>query len=406
MRLKSIGPKATPGKAACNDVAVSSPPPRREPSPVSPPAGEHVRGRLLAVSHPSVVSVNQEVYRELRDRGWDVTIVLPSRWRSEYTQRDMTPQVLDGMETALRRTPVLLRGRPQRHLYLASTAALARSAGADVAFVEAEPFSLAATQWGRALKRLGVPFGVQCAENIDRRLPLPVRLMRSRVLRDAAFVAARSDSAARLARAWGARGEVALAPHAVPLWSDVPAPRERPFTVGYAGRLVPSKGLFDLLAAVRRLDAPVELLLIGDGEQRAELEGQSIPGSRVRVIDDLSHEQMAAGYAQLDVLALPSHTTPRWKEQFGRVIVEALWCGVPVVGSDSGEIPWLIEMTGGGLVYPEGDSDALAARLAELRAHPALRKELASAGRASVERLFSVPAATDALERLLLDALP
>jgi glycosyltransferase involved in cell wall biosynthesis len=115
---------------------------------------------------------------------------------------------------------------------------------------------------------------------------------------------------------------------------------------------------------------------------------------------------MAVGYAQLDVLALPSHTTPTWKEQFGRVIVEALWCGVPVIGSDSGEIPWLIELTGGGLVYPEGDSAALAARLTELREQPALRRELASAGGTAVERLFSVPAATDALERLLLDAMP
>jgi glycosyltransferase involved in cell wall biosynthesis len=385
---------------------VSSPPLLREPFPVPTPGSERARGRLLAVSHPSVVSVNQEVYRELQERGWDVTIVLPSRWRSEYSQRDMAPQVLDGIEASLRRTPVALRGRPQRHIYLAGTRALTRSARPDVAFVEAEPFSLAATQWGRALKRLGVPFGVQCAENIDRRLPLPVRLMRSRVLRDAAFVAARSDSAGRLARAWGARGEVALAPHAVPLWQDVPAARQRPFTVGYAGRLVPSKGLLDLLAAVRRLDAPVELLMIGDGEQRAELEGQPIPGSRVRVIDDLSHEQMATGYAQLDVLALPSHTTPDWKEQFGRVIVEALWCGVPVIGSDSGEIPWLIGLTGGGLVYPEGDSAALAARLAELREQPARRRELAAAGRTAVERLFSVPAATDALERLLLDAMP
>lgn len=360
--------------------------------------------RLFVVSHPSVVSVNQEVYRELQRRGWDVTIVLPSRWRSEYSLKDMEPQVLDGMEASLRRTPVALRGRPQRHFYLARCAALAKTARPDVAFVEAEPFSFAATQWAGALKRLGVPFGVQCAENIDRRLPLPVRLLRSRVLRDAAFVATRSESAGRLARAWGARGEVALAPHAVPSWPEASVRRERPFTVGYAGRLVPSKGLLDLLAAVRLLAAPVELLLIGDGEQRAELEGQPIPGSHVRVLDDLSHEQMAAGYAQLDVLALPSHTTPTWKEQFGRVIVEALWCGVPVVGSDSGEIPWLIELTGGGLVYPEGDSEALAARLAELREQPELRERLARTGRAAVEQLFSVPAATDALERLLAGA--
>ena len=119
------------------------------------------------------------------------------------------------------------------------------------------------------------------------------------------------------------------------------------------------------------------------------------------MLDGLSHEQMAAGYAQLDVLVLPSHTTPTWKEQFGRVIIEALWCGVPVVGSDSGEIPWLIELTGGGLVFPEGDSERLAAELARLRESPALREQLASTGRAAVERLFTVSAAADPLERML-----
>jgi glycosyltransferase involved in cell wall biosynthesis len=113
---------------------------------------------------------------------------------------------------------------------------------------------------------------------------------------------------------------------------------------------------------------------------------------------------MASAYAQLDVLVLPSRTTARWKEQFGRVIVEALWCGVPVVGSDSGEIPWLIGLTGGGLVFAEGDRDALRKHLEALRASPALRARLASAGRAAVERLFTVAAATDPLERMLLGA--
>jgi glycosyltransferase involved in cell wall biosynthesis len=384
--------------------------------PLSPPSenpvqsrlggvGERAsRGRLLAISHPSVVSVNQQVYRELRNRGWEVTIVLPRRWRSEYSQLDIEPQVLAGMEDALLLEPVALRGRPQRHFYLARCHAIAARARPDVAFIEAEPFSFAAAQWSLALGRLGVAFGVQCAENIDRSLPPPVRSMRSRVLRKAAFVAARSATAGELARAWGARGEVELAPHAVPPWDDIPTPAQRPFTVGYAGRLVPSKGLGDLLAATRRLDAPVELLLIGDGETRAELEGQQIPGSTVRILDGLSHEQMAAGYARLDVLVLPSHTTATWKEQFGRVIVEALWCGVPVVGSDSGEIPWLIELTGGGLVFPEGDDALLAERLRQLREDPALRAELAARGRAKVEQLFSVGAATDPLERMLLNA--
>ncbi len=363
------------------------------------------RGRLLVVSHPAVVSVNQEVYRELSRRGWEVTIVLPSRWRHSYAQDAVTPQALPGMESSLRPTPVLLAGKPQRHVYLTRTRALCRRLRPDVAFLELEPFALAATQWGRALHAEGIPFGVQCYENIDRALPGPVRALRSRVLRDAAFVAARSQTAGELALRWGARGEIGLAPPAVPAWDGQAVGHEpRPFTVGYAGRLVEMKGLADLLAAVRELSAPVEMILIGNGEMRPSLEGQPIPGSEVRVLDDLRHDQMASGYAKLDVLVLPSHTTETWKEQFGRVIVEALWCGVPVVGSDSGEIPWLIGMTGGGLTFPEGDSHALAARLAELRGDSELRARLARDGRAAVERLFTVPAATDALERLLADA--
>jgi glycosyltransferase involved in cell wall biosynthesis len=419
--------------------------------------------RLLVVSHPAVTSVNQEVYRELSQRGWEVTLVLPSSWRHDYSSAPVTPTALPGLEGALRPTPVAFAGRQQRHLYLTRCRSLAARARPDVAFVEAEPYALVATQWRRALAGLGVPFGVQCYENIDRPLPAPVRHLRTLVLRDAAFVAARSQSAARLAAAWGARGEIRLAPPAVPTWErasmtsadegtpmtggdrgtpvtradgdtpvtggegDTPVtggdrgttvtggdggtPVMRgtggvPFTIGYAGRLVESKGLLDLLAAVRRLAAPVELLLIGNGALRPQLEDQPIPGGRVRVLDHLTHARMAEGYAQLDVLVLPSRTTPTWKEQLGRAIVEALWCSVPVVGSDSGEIPWVIELTGGGLTFPEGDAAALAERLSKLRGDPALRLRLAQTGRAAVERTFSVEAATDALERLLVGAAP
>lgn len=351
-----------------------------------------------------MVSVNQEVYRELRNRGWDVTIVLPRRWHSEYSGAQIVPRALPGMEDTLLPRRVALAGRPQRHVYLARCGSLLERARPDVAFLELEPFALAASQWSRALSARGVPFGVQSYENIDRHLPRAVRALRGRVLRDAAFVAARSETAGELARAWGATGQIALAPPAVPAWERVPARSERPFTVGFAGRLVKSKGVMDLLGAVRMLEAPVELLFIGDGELRTELDGKPIPGSHARVLSGIGHDDMAGAYAQIDVLVLPSHTTLTWKEQFGRVIVEALWCGVPVVGSDSGEIPWLIELTGGGLVFAEGDRALLARALARLRDEPQLRDELARRGRATVERLFSVGAATDALERLLAGA--
>ena len=76
-----------------------------------------------------------------------------------------------------------------------------------------------------------------------------------------------------------------------------------------------------------------------------------------------------------------------------------------VVGSDSGEIPWLIGLTGGGLVFKEGDTETLAKHLGALRDSLGLRRELADRGRAAVERLFSVPAATDRLELLIGRAL-
>ena len=91
---------------------------------------------------------------------------------------------------------------------------------------------------------------------------------------------------------------------------------------------------------------------------------------------------MPAHYRQLDVLVLPSRTLPNWKEQFGRVLIEAMACGICVVGSDSGEIPQVI--ADAGLVFPEGHAEALRQRLAQLQRNPNQRAALASRGRRRV----------------------
>lgn len=56
-------------------------------------------------------------------------------------------------------------------------------------------------------------------------------------------------------------------------------------------------------------------------------------------VGQVDSEAMPAFYQQLDVLVLPSRTLAHWKEQFGRVLTEAMACAVAVIGSDSGEIP-------------------------------------------------------------------
>jgi glycosyltransferase involved in cell wall biosynthesis len=104
-----------------------------------------------------------------------------------------------------------------------------------------------------------------------------------------------------------------------------------------------------------------------------------------------------------DVLVGPSLTTARWKEQFGRMLVEAMACGVPVIGSDSGEIPRVIDACG--LVVPEGDAAALRLALEQLQGDRTLRGRLGRAGRQRVLEHFTQEAVAvrtvDAYRRLL-----
>ena len=356
--------------------------------------------RLLVVSHPAVVPENQRVYLRLLGLGWDVTVVVPHRWRHEYAAEPFVARPLEGLEGRLRHARVLLAGRPGRHVYLRPPGRLIRELRPDVAFVEEETYAPVAAQWGLALRRAGVPYGVQADENLDRRLPAVARRMRWLVLDTAAFVAARSPTAAELVRRWGGTLPTPLVPHPVPEWELPPAVQHSGFTVGYAGRLVAEKGVLELADAVRALGPPARLLLVGDGPLRARLERE--PGIDLRT--GVAHGEMRAQYAQMDVLVLPSRTTPTWAEQFGRVLVEALVCGVPVVGSSSGEIPWVVRSTGGGTVFAEGDVAALTAELRALRDDPARRRQLAHRGRERAVELFGERAAAAALDEALRHA--
>lgn len=364
--------------------------------------------RILVVSHPAVLPVNQTVYRVLAERGWDVRIVVPDRWRHEYADGLIRPQPLEGLESALLPLPIVLPGAPQRHFYRVWPAHVLQRTRPDVAFLEQEPFSLSALQWGLAASRASIPFGVQADENLDRHYPLPVRRYRRWVLRHARFVAARSPTAARLVSAWGAAGAVGVAPHAVPAWPATSEPHrisDGVFTIGYAGRLVPEKGIRVLVKAVAALDGPVRLLVAGDGPQVSSLRDLNAPHVQLEHLPRARHEDMAGVFRRMDVLVLPSLTTSTWTEQFGRVLVEAMSQQVPVIGSDSGEIPWVVQTTGGGILVPEGDVEALAGALRELRADSAKRATLGARGRAGVDRLFSASAAACALEDLLRSAL-
>ena len=159
-------------------------------------------------------------------------------------------------------------------------------------------------------------------------------------------------------------------------------------SVGYAGRLVESKGVFDLLEAASKLN-DVQLVFIGDGEARGELETRA--GGNVHFTGARPLQELPTLFSAFDCLVLPSRTTASWKEQFGRVLIEAAACGVPVVGSDSGAIPEVIGQgdRAMGLIFPEGDSSALAATLARLQNEPQLARALGETGAKRARAEFS-----------------
>jgi glycosyltransferase involved in cell wall biosynthesis len=162
------------------------------------------------------------------------------------------------------------------------------------------------------------------------------------------------------------------------------------FTIGFVGRFVPEKGIDILLQASAALRFDHEILLVGSGpdERRFwKLSKELGVAERVHWAGPASHELLPELYNAMDILVLPSRTTPLWKEQFGRVLIEAMACGVPVVGSGSGETPATIG--GEGLVFADGDVEGLAAQIVKLHDYPELRKGMGEGGRKRVSERFS-----------------
>jgi glycosyltransferase involved in cell wall biosynthesis len=166
--------------------------------------------------------------------------------------------------------------------------------------------------------------------------------------------------------------------------------------IGFLGRLVPEKGIHVLLEAFRSIQKATgaSLLCIGSGPLATLC--RNTPG--VVVAEGLQHAEVPAYLAAVDVLVLPSITTKFWREQFGRALIEAMACEIPVVGSDSGEIPNLIRETGGGLVVREGDPSDLAVAILRLLQDSLLYRNLARRGREGVLRRYSLEAVSVRLE--------
>jgi len=353
--------------------------------------------KLVVVSHPCVTPANQEFWARVhRHLGGQLTIVAPAGWRNEYGTQAL--RRWPAFEGDLQPLPVLLAGNIPLHVYRARVGALLRAQSPDVVFVHHEPYGPATFQFVAAARRLGLPVGIYSSQNIVKRYPPPFSWMERAVHRRATFATTISRTVADSLRTKGYRGPISLMPPGIDIASFPEPPARgddgRPFTVGYVGRLAHEKGVDTLVDALARpATAGMRALIAGDGPAADDLRARAARSGlngRVSWMGYVSHDRVADVYGELDLLVVPSRITTAWTEQFGRVVAEALACGVPVLTSDSGELPTLVADTGGGWTFPEGDADALAARLAMLAADPGERRARADIGRARVKELYDV----------------
>jgi glycosyltransferase involved in cell wall biosynthesis len=165
---------------------------------------------------------------------------------------------------------------------------------------------------------------------------------------------------------------------------------EGPPVIGFLGRFTPEKGLTHMMRVLDHLTTPWRALFVGEGIMHDSLQQWgSNHGDRVRVCTGVRHAQVPRYLNAMDILCAPSQTMPNWREQFGRVMVEAFASGVTVVGSDSGEIPHVIKDAG--LIAGEKDETGWHDSLMSLLNNPALRAELAARGLQRARDHFAWP---------------
>ena len=308
---------------------------------------------------------------------------MPPFWRESGRNITLERAHVQGYELVV--APLAFNGHFHLHFY-PTLPSILRHSRPEVCHIDEEPYNLATYLALRAAHRVRARTLFFTWQNILRRYPIPFRSMAGYVHRHVSGAIAGSRDAVDVLRKKGYTGPIRVIPQFgvdPELFHPVAGGRpDRPFTIGYAGRLVQQKGLGTLVDALGDLSGDWRLILCGTGPMRDLLRARFSSlglASRVHRHDHVPSEQMPHCLRMMDVLILPSLTRPNWQEQFGRVLIEAMACEVPVIGSDSGEIPNVIGQCG--LIFPEGDAGSLRQLLALLRDDVQRRRELGVAGR-------------------------
>ncbi|MBW4444001.1 MAG: hormogonium polysaccharide biosynthesis glycosyltransferase HpsO [Plectolyngbya sp. WJT66-NPBG17] len=362
--------------------------------------------RILVASHSYIVDLNCEKLRALAnlEPGIEVTIVVPKRWKPGGVMKD-TIETQYREEGSFRVVPVSNFSQNNQGLLTFGTdlISLLKEFRPNIIQVEQGSKSLAYAQLITLnhLLRLKAKNLFFTWWNLPYKLKFPISILEAYNLKNTDGIVVGNQDGEKILRDRGFTGTMSIMPQ-LGVDDSLFCPQSQPelaaklgiqlngFVVGFVGRFVPEKGILTLIKALEKIrDRNWKLLLLGCGELKSELQEQAEQfgfSDRLIWIESVPHADVYRYINLMNTLVLPSETTYQfktltsagWKEQFGHVLIEAMACQVPVIGSDSGEIPNVIGEAG--LVFPEGNVEELSDRLKQLIDDRSFAEELGQRG--------------------------
>lgn len=312
-----------------------------------------------------------------KEGGIEFKLIVPHRWNYFYY-----PTTYEKDESQLKIIPgrVTSDGRLGRHLYYTGLAGTMRQFRPDIIHIEHEPEHIVTLETiilrNLFVSRAKIILRTSRTFQSHLRWSKIKNLMERYIYREIDYVFCVNQKSHNFLRQQGYTGPIKIHPNGVDpdLFSplDVTALREKlglkdSRVIGYVGRLIREKGIDILIKAVAEMHGDYKLLIVGNGPELPHLERiareKNIDG-RLITIGRVKHEDVPEYLNCMDVLVLPSITTDHWEEYFGMVLIEALACGVPVIGSTCGEITNVIGEKR--LIFQEGQVDDLKIKLTNL----------------------------------------
>ncbi|MGD1806822.1 hormogonium polysaccharide biosynthesis glycosyltransferase HpsO [Dapis sp. BLCC M126] len=362
--------------------------------------------RILIASHTYIVDLNREKLRALAqlEPGIEVTVVVPQRWNPKGVQSQIVEtKFID--EGSFQVVPISNYSENNQALltFGPDLISLLRKFKPDIIQVEQGSKALTYAQFITFNKLLGLKAKNLFFTwwNLPYELKFPISLLEGYNLRNTDGIVAGNKDGEDILRERGYKGPIKVMPQLgvdETLFKPEPQAELRDslgiqpddFVVGFVGRFVEEKGLLTLTKSLAGLqEKNWKWLLLGRGELQTTLvETATALGIKDRLIfvESVPHDHVQKYINLMNTLVLPSETTYKfktltsvgWKEQFGHVLIEAMACRVPVIGSDSGEIPYVIRDAG--LVFPEGNVEELKDRLMQLMEQKELTESLGQKG--------------------------